>query len=624
MKESIFLLFTQNQLKNDFFYGIIAMQIYLKRVIILKKTLKSFLAVLLSVLMLFATCSVASASDVQTSESGISALSSAATYTAQYKGGLVGFLNKIVNGICNAVFSVLGFILPGTSRVIDRKDYVSENFYGGTEEFLDSPAENARWNLGYGSESIIPDNFGERSYHMAGYDLNKNATEALDDLKVRAVAISDGTDRGITILANIDCIGIANSDVKRIRAALADYAQEKNIVSINISSSHTHSGIDSQGIWAEQPKTAFNNLFSALSFGLKAPINGVDEEFMQTIITRTESAVKEAVESMTAGSLTYAAKDGSTYIYDRSEPRVIMKDIVRFVFTPDDANVKPTMIANFGCHPEVVGYTSDKISADFVPYMEEVINAHGYNFLFIQSAIGNSTENRGDCVDGLDIDRHETVIRFGNEVGYFLLGMTETEEYCKENIVDWDRENSTIKALGDNASWYTAWYENWEPAEETEIAPLLNVRIQEFIIKVENGILQGMGKLSLANNIMLRDGLDIYTVTEIGYMELGTDIMVMLSPGETYPELVCGGADMDEFSYAPLRETYADKTVLDFDLMNDAIGYIIPDNQYTYCTIMKEDDGKMTFDNAWGMTSMGEHTASQLISNFNSIVDSVK
>lgn len=600
------------------------MQIYLKRVIILKKTLKSFIAVLLSVLMLFATCSVASASDVQTSESGISALSSAATYTAQYKGGLVGFLNKIVNGICNAVFSVLGFILPGTSRVIDRKDYVSENFYGGTEEFLDSPAENARWNLGYGSESIIPDNFGERSYHMAGYDLNKNATEALDDLKVRAVAISDGTDRGITILANIDCIGIANSDVKRIRAALADYAQEKNIVSINISSSHTHSGIDSQGIWAEQPKTAFNNLFSALSFGLKAPINGVDEEFMQTIITRTESAVKEAVESMTAGSLTYAAKDGSTYIYDRSEPRVIMKDIVRFVFTPDDANVKPTMIANFGCHPEVVGYTSDKISADFVPYMEEVINAHGYNFLFIQSAIGNSTENRGDCVDGLDIDRHETVIRFGNEVGYFLLGMTETEEYCKENIVDWDRENSTIKALGDNASWYTAWYENWEPVEETEIAPLLNVRIQEFIIKVENGILQGMGKLSLANNIMLRDGLDIYTVTEIGYMELGTDIMVMLSPGETYPELVCGGADMDEFSYAPLRETYADKTVLDFDLMNDAIGYIIPDNQYTYCTIMKEDDGKMTFDNAWGMTSMGEHTASQLISNFNSIVDSVK
>lgn len=624
MKESIFLLFTQNQLKNDFFYVIIAMQIYLKRVIILKKTLKSFLAVLLSVLMLFSTCAVASASDVQTSESGISALSSAATYTAQYKGGLVGFLNKIVNGICNAVFSVLGFILPGTSRVIDRKDYVSENFYGGTEEFLDAPAENARWNLGYGSESIIPDNFGERSYHMAGYDLNKNATEALDDLKVRAVAISDGTDRGITILANIDCIGIANSDVKRIRAALADYAQEKNIVSINISSSHTHSGIDSQGIWAEQPKTAFNNLFSALSFGLKAPINGVDEEFMQTIITRTESAVKEAVESMTAGSLTYAAKDGSTYIYDRSEPRVIMKDIVRFVFTPDDANVRPTMIANFGCHPEVVGYTSDKISADFVPYMEEVINEHGYNFLFIQSSIGNSTENRGASGDGLDLDRHQTVIRFGNEVAYFLLGMTETEEYCKENIVDWDRENSTIEALGDNASWYTAWYENWEPVEETEVAPLLNVRLQEFIIKVENGIYKGMGKLSLANNIMLRDGLDIYTVTEIGYMELGTDIMVMLSPGETYPELVCGGADMDEFSYAPLRETYADKTVLDFDLMNDAIGYIIPDNQYTYCTIMKEDDGKMKFDNAWGMTSMGEHTASQLISNFNSIVDSVK
>ena len=590
----------------------------------MKKTFKSFLAVLLSVMMLFSTCAIASAEDTAAADEPVSETEIVeSTSNVQYKGGIVGFLNKIVNGICSAVFNVLGFILPGTDRVIDRKDYVSENFYSGTEEFLDAPAENARWNLGYGSESIIPDNFGERSYHMAGYDLNKNATEALDDLKVRVVALSDGTDRGITILANIDCIGIANSDVKRIRAALADYAQEKNIVSINISSSHTHSGIDSQGIWAEQPKTAFNNLFSALSFGLKDTINGVDEEFMQTIITRTQSAVKEAVESMTTGSLTYAAKDGTTYIYDRSEPRVIMKDIVRFVFTPDDANVKPTMIANFGCHPEVVGYTSDKISADFVPYMEEVINAHGYNMLFIQSAIGNSTEDRGDCCDGLDIDRHQAVIRFGNEVAYFLLGMTETEEYCKENIVDWDRENATIETLGENASWYTAWYENWEPVEETEVAPLLNVRIQEFIIKVENGIYKGMGKLSLANNIMLKDGLNIYTVTEIGYMELGTDIMVMLSPGETYPELVCGGADMDEFEYAPLRDIYADKTVLDFDLMNDAIGYIIPDNQYTYCTIMKED-GKLTFDNAWGMTSMGEHTASQLIGNFNSIVDSVK
>lgn len=594
------------------------MQINKKRVIILKKVCKSFLAVLLSVLMLMPAGAVAFAADSAASQSVV------AEQAAQYKGGIVGFLNKIVNGICDFVFSILGFVLPGTDRVIDRKDYVSENFYAGTEEFLDAPAENARWTLGYGSESIIPDNFGERSYHMAGYDLNKNATEALDDLRVRAVAISDGTDRGITVLANLDCIGIANSDVKRIRAALADYAQENNIVSINISSSHTHSGIDSQGIWAEQPKTAFHNLFSAMSFGLSKPINGVDEEFMQTIIARTEIAVKQAVESMTTGSLTYAAKDGSAYIYDRSEPKVIMEDIVRFVFTPDDSSVKPTMIANFGCHPEVVGYTSDKISADFIPYMEEVINAHGYNLMFIQSAIGNSTENRGVCCDGLDLDRHQTVIRFGNEVGYFLLGMTETEEYCKENIVDWDRENSTLAELGENAAQYSAWYENWEPVEETEIAPMLNIRNQEFIIKVENGILKGMGKLSLANNIMLKDGLDIYTVTEIGYMELGNDIIVMLSPGETYPELVCGGADMAEFEYAPLRETYSDKTVLTFDLVNDAIGYIIPDNQYTYCTIMKEDDGKMTFDNAWGMTSMGEHTASQLIGNFNSIVESVR
>ena len=71
-------------------------------------------------------------------------------------------------------------------------------------------------------------------------------------------------------------------------------------------------------------------------------------------------------------------------------------------------------------------------------------------------------------------------------------------------------------------------------------------------------------------------------------MEIGTDIVVLTVPGELVPQLVYGnvvdkteaylGTDWEIDCAAEILGE--DKTVLVMGLCNDAIGYIVPDNDY--------------------------------------------
>ena len=76
----------------------------------------------------------------------------------------------------------------------------------------------------------------------------------------------------------------------------------------------------------------------------------------------------------------------------------------------------------------------------------------------------------------------------------------------------------------------------------------------------------GIGKLGFASNVMLYgdDGRTVYTVTEVGYLELGRNIKVAMMPGEVAPELVKGGktltaegsASGEDFVYGPMKSYF--------------------------------------------------------------------
>ncbi len=542
-----------------------------------------------------------------------------------FMNALAKIINTLSNVLINIVGKALNLFIPTTPAIRSYADFNLDdygNFYEGTGEFLDVPAAGAKWHLGYAQESILPDDFGTVPYAMGGYGLMAETTETFDGLWVRTIVLNDGSGRGNVVFAVLDAIGIANYDVRLIREALADFAAANNIVSLNVSVTHTHSGIDLQGVWDNTVENVLSNITLG-ALGLSDLKSGVDRKFLQTIIDQTAKSVKAAVADMEAGELTLAKMDiGDNYLWDRTAPYNFDGNMYRLTFTPDDATATPTIIATFGAHPERSGFGHTVISADFIPYAEEVINKAGYNFIYIQGAIGTITSERGLSNDGLDLDKHGETVRYGYEIGYMLLGMTKSEAECE----------AMNFALGDflgvneysGQEGYSEWYDGWEPVTEETVSPMLNIVNKQYVIEVSNVLMDIIGKTGITDYYFLYDEATgkYYEVTECGYMELGDSLKVLMCPGETYGEILMGGDGLESFEYDSYREMFGEDVIV-FDLMNDAIGYIEPDPEFVMAGMKySERDGDFDTD-TWCLISFGENTASAVVKEFIDLVASV-
>ena len=575
----------------------------------MKKKILSVISVILCLAMLVTPVTASATSD--TEDAG-----------ASFKAGFADFVSDTLNGIIDFLLDGISSILPATVKIKDPSEHKSDNFLAGNDKFIDAPAEGAKWSIGYASASILPDDFSEGKYYKGGYDINLQLSECIDDLKVRLIAMDDGSGRGISILAAVDCLGLANDDVRNIRAAVLAALPDVKITSINVSATHVHSGIDTQGIYTDTFGHVFQNLFSAI-IGIDWLCDPVDTKLLKTIADQTAACAKAAVADMKTGTLTYAKTNIDDYVRDRTNPDIMIDYMYRLMFTPDDGS-KGTILANFGCHPETTGYGTQIITADFVYYTEEVVNKAGYNFIYIQGAVGTYTEDQHYSNDGLDMERADCTTRFGQEIGYILLAIGMTEDEIKASgIIDEERE-----ALARDSEGYTPWYEGGIEGETKVVEPILNVKLTEYLVPVENGVYRAFGKLSLANNVMYEDADgNIVASTEVGYMELGKDLKIVLCPGETYAELIVGGSTMEGFKYKSAYEMIADENdeILVFDLVNDALGYIMADDDFVYLRLTYDAEyDEFSFADSWGLTSIGGHAASDIYGKFYELYDSVR
>ncbi len=558
------------------------------------------------------------------------------------------FIRWIANVFINDfLLGMVAGLVPKSSNYLKLEDVnleESENFFRGSETFADpsKPAADAVWSLGYASASILPDDFGteEYKYSRGSYIPYWFTTEVYteedgtpEDIKVRTIAVNDG--RGTVIFASIDCIGISNADVRKIRAAITEEElAEYGIISINVTATHTHSSIDTQGVWTAPISTLANNVLRYTFRDLDNYKSGVNEDLLDKIVASSAATIRTACETMTYGDMTYARMNIADYVRDRTPPYASDPELYRLVFTPYDESVDPTLVAIFGCHPESASYdylTTDdgiqidsKLSADFVYYMEKVCNAAGYNFIFIQGNVGTNTSSRGQSSDGLDHTSHLSAVRFGYELGYIALSMTMTEE---ERI---ELNEATGDLLGVNEyagqEHYTVWYEGLDTVEEEPVNPVLNIRMEQVLIPLDNNVAKILLKTGIASNILVYDRRlnDYYALTEIGYMELGTSVKMFLNPGELMSELLLDSTPLADFPYLALRDYYGEDLIV-CDLMNDAAGYIEPDPYYTIAGVQYDaESGSFESDTWCLLVSMGKHTASYIIGEFIELVDSVR
>ncbi|MBO5856905.1 MAG: hypothetical protein J6Q87_01505, partial [Clostridia bacterium] len=278
------------------------------------------------------------------------------------------------------------------------------------QDLITEATKNSKWVLGYSQKSIIPDDILTKEYCIGGVTRlpARFPTGVLDDIRVRAICL--GTTTGeLSVFAAVDCIGLSNRCIRIIRQRLADFCHENNIASVNISSTHTHSSIDTMGIWGRIIEV-FRNNRKVLIKGEGELMNSCDEEYLEFLYEKVIGTIKEAVADKKNGKLYKAYMGNSSeksvsedaslkergikgYVWDRREPFDCSCQLLRLRFVPEDENAKETVLVSFGAHPYINSMseegkgTGENISGDFVYSLCEYLETAGKNAIFFNGPI---------------------------------------------------------------------------------------------------------------------------------------------------------------------------------------------------------------------------------------------
>lgn len=584
------------------------------------KTFKKIIAVVLCTCMILAPTTLGS-----TAKDYSSMTPEQITAEGKTKTSLLSWL------VGDLVLGTMAKLIPNLSFVgTDSDKFDTTNFYEGNE-FIDTNTDNYTWKLGYGTYSIIPEDFGtplkyaRGSYAPWGYSTGYYTDDEGNDEKmmVRTVLLDDGTGRGLIAICSVDCIGISNVDVKKIRAGVADYAKDKNIVAIEVSAIHSHMAIDSQGVWNAPLSTIANNLLS--TFGIVKTKSGVNSDYLDTIISSTAKSIKQAYADLKPGKLSYTNIDVDGYMGARTVSRDCDDDIHKLMFTPDDGS-RGTLLASFGAHPELTSYGHEfdgRLTSDFVYFMEKLVNKTNNNFIYVQGNVGTNSVGTSKSDDGLSLEKHEKAARYGYEMAYLCLGASMTEE---ERIA-LNAETGDMLGIEENAenAKYTKWYEGVPTFEAQPVNAVMNIRHKQIKMEIDNTTSLVLLKLGLATNKINYNSEEnkYYTETEIGYLELGNVVKAFLSPGELYSELYVGGYGLENSSLKSLRESYGEDVIL-FDLMNDAAGYVCPDENYAILSYRYDPENNDLYDDTWCLAvSIGSEAASTIMNGYADLMKDV-
>ncbi len=510
-------------------------------------------------------------------------------------------------------------------------------------------AENSKWVLGYSQKSILPDDILTKEYCIGGVTRipARFPTGVLDDIRVRVICL--GTTSGeSTVFAAVDCIGLSNRCIKIIRQRLADFCAENNIASINVSSTHTHSSIDTMGIWGRIIEV-FKNNRKVLIKGEGELMNSCDEEYLEFLYSRVIEAIKEAVADKKEGKLFKAYMGNSSeksvtedaplkergikgYVWDRRQPFDCSCQLLRLRFVPDDKNANETVLVSFGAHPYINSMseagkgTGENISGDFVYSLCEYLESAGKNPIFFNGPIAAVYPTRL-YADVYTFENQAKAV--GNELGRITLAMTSSNEeiYSNELLSPESYEAQSV-IFKDRESNYKKWVEQKgdEIIEEVELEPSISLKTKEVPLKVGNPIFELISKCRVGNYTVAKsDNKQYESVTEIGVLELGNALKIAFIPGEIEPDILSGSSSLkkefafsgEDFPEKSLKEVLEYEDLIVFGLTNDACGYIIPDNDFSMMFLGSNKFMQKLFGNHYlEIFSFGKETASTIVKAF--------
>ena len=221
--------------------------------------------------------------------------------------------------------------------------------------------------VGASSDDINPPN----GICMGGYGKNRLTTGVHDNLYAKAVVFDDG--RTPVALVAVDSIGVPYADVKKIRAEASSRVTDIALPPerIIVSSTHSHSTPDMNGIWGPDFKTT-----------------GRDAGYVAKLIDTAANQIVLAVENRKPAKLMYAVTKCHGWAVNVIDPGVFDFS-VNVLQCVDEQGDTIATLTNFACHPTILDDPNTLASADWIGYFyKRMDNALPGEHLFLQGAIG--------------------------------------------------------------------------------------------------------------------------------------------------------------------------------------------------------------------------------------------
>lgn len=395
---------------------------------------------------------------------------------------------------------------------------------------------------------------------LAGYGQGRQAEAVHDDIYARAIFIHDGQ-FGLTIVA-CDLVGLFHDEVATIRKELGRLQLSPSIDYVLVSSTHTHAGPDTLGLWGPVGRT------------------GITPGYLDKVRTACVDAVRQAHRDARRGTLRIGTADvnrPAELIGDSRLPKVIDSQLTVIQATNDSGETIVTLV-NMPCHPEVLGSKNKQLSSDFPSTMRQYLETRfGGLAVYNSGAVGGLLSPREPKSDPftsepLPEDEIGQMVAYGRIIGRIAEGALDQAQPLRGPIRAISRE--VLIPL-------------WNPFYR--LGGAIGVLQRPMLDADGRPVKMEQAATATAAASAPAEG-DLYLKTEIGLIQIGT-LQIAAVPGELYPELAVGRFQQPQeaaadFPNAPLEPAIyplmTGRFKMVIGLANDEIGYIIPKSQWDW------------------------------------------
>jgi hypothetical protein len=212
--------------------------------------------------------------------------------------------------------------------------------------------------VGYSQAVITP--ALEPPVFMAGFEQNRIALSVHDDLYARFLALQTDSDR-ILVLGSLDLIGLFRPDVEEVIARINGLDRFQGGIpapDIILSCAHPHHGPDTMGLWGPDMKTS-----------------GVNPPYLAWLKKCLVDTIMVAIDNLRpAAGMRYASVGVPGLAKNARDAEIVDDELIVAQFLDLDQQAIVTLF-NYACHPEVLWIGNPHITADYVGYLRQAVEA---------------------------------------------------------------------------------------------------------------------------------------------------------------------------------------------------------------------------------------------------------